>query len=54
MRPAPRPTNFDAMSDAWNHPDAFAVELARYYAQLRAEGILDAPVDRTEPRHARG
>ena len=35
--PAPKPHNFDALSRAWNNPEAFARELAAYYASLRPE-----------------
>lgn len=38
---APKPINFDAMSDAWNDPIRFAAELARYYEQLRAAGLRE-------------
>lgn len=49
---APKPDNFDQLTATWNDPSAFAIERARYYAQLRA---LDAgvAVDFTEPRHPR-
>lgn len=35
MKRAAKPINFEAMSDAWNDPIAFARELNTYYAQLR-------------------
>ena len=31
---APKPHNFDAMSAAWNDPVKFALEVAKYRAQL--------------------
>lgn len=31
---APMPTNFRAMSDAWDNPIAFAKEVHQYYQQL--------------------
>ncbi len=46
---ASRPSNFQAMSDAWNDPEAFAREVAAYYEQLAAER-QPALIDITEPR----
>lgn len=41
---APKPANFRALADAWDSPIAYAVELARYYAQLEDSGYrLPAP-----------
>lgn len=51
--PAPKPDNFEQLAATWDNPAAFALERAKYYAQLRAEGILPRDVDRTEPRHER-
>lgn len=46
---APKPTNFEALSNAWNDPTAFATELAAYYDQL-AHRERPTLVDITEPR----
>jgi hypothetical protein len=37
-RMAPKPDNFDAMSDAWDNPVAFAREVAVYNTQLVEAG----------------
>ena len=49
--PASKPDNFDELAATWDDPAAFAIERARYYAQLSAEqaGVV---VDITEPRRA--
>lgn len=46
------PRNFRAMSDAWNDPNRFAVELAAYYEQLRASGHRVQLRDITEGEHS--
>ncbi len=47
---SPKPKNFDALTRTWNDPEAFALELAKYYAQLAAAAA--PPIDITEPRRA--
>lgn len=48
---APKPPNFQALTDAWNSPIAFAAELAQYYSHLEASGHrLPAPDITTERR----
>ena len=46
--PAPKPSNFDALTRTWNDPEQFAIERAAYYASLspRARDI-------TVPLHER-
>lgn len=39
---APQPDNMDALTAAWDDPEAWAVEIAKYDAQLNAAGF--APV----------
>ena len=39
LKPAPKPTNFVAMSRAWNNPARFAIETEKYNVQLRAAGF---------------
>ncbi|GAA4191966.1 hypothetical protein GCM10022219_11580 [Microbacterium oryzae] len=46
----PKPNNFDALSNAWNNPERFAAELARYYSQLEQDGYRTPTPDRTAPR----
>lgn len=46
----PKPENFEALSDAWSDPTAFAAELHRYYAQLEATGYRSPADDLTKPR----
>ncbi|MBT2497134.1 hypothetical protein J7E45_16095 [Microbacterium sp. ISL-59] len=36
--PAPKPSNFQALADAWDNPDTFAAELLKYYSDLEASG----------------
>lgn len=38
---APKPVNFDRLSDAWNDPIRFAAELHQYYQQLEAAGLRE-------------
>lgn len=49
---APKPSNFEAMSDAWSDPLAFAAEVSRYYADLAQQGRRAPADDFTEPRRA--
>ena len=44
--PAPKPANFDALSRAWNDPEAFAGERLAYFQSLRPE-VRDI----TQPLH---
>lgn len=36
--PAPKPSNFQALADAWDDTDTFGAELLKYYADLEASG----------------
>ncbi len=55
--PASKPANFEELARTWDDPDAFAIQLNRYYDQLRAEREREAaalkPRDITEPLHTR-
>ncbi len=48
--PAPKPSNFDDLTRTWNNPQAFALERARYFEELRRRSEL--PVDITQPRRS--
>lgn len=47
-RIASKPTNFRALSDAWNDPAGFAREVDAYYRQLARERTDDIPAHWTE------
>jgi hypothetical protein len=45
---APKPLNFDQLSDAWDDPLRFAAELNTYYPQLQATGHRESDRPRTK------
>jgi hypothetical protein len=46
----PKPANFDELTSAWDNPERFAAELAKYYSQLEQSGYREPTPDRTAPR----
>jgi hypothetical protein len=49
--PAPKPPNFAEMCDSWNDQEAFAAQVAAYYALLGAERGRDS-IDLSAPRRS--
>ncbi|UIN31892.1 hypothetical protein [Microbacterium binotii] len=50
--PAPKPSNFADMVDAWDDPHRFAELCRDYYDSLRTEQPIDFTIPRRTPGHS--